>query len=547
MPTITANPLPSSPPPGYNGYGLPLGTGTGVTQIENAYNVWPTHYFSDDDLVPSLIKFETDGNEVLVIYEADNTYWPDCARSGREGSRAILNAFRLQFAGELRYAYTPSPARVAENVSPDATLSWKAGAHAAWHDVYFGTNFGSVRDATATSDPNNVYMGRQDVEDVNYDPTPTGLLEFNQMYYWRIDEVNEPNVWTGDVWSFRVYEARAGSPTPADGSKDMPRDVELGWSPGFVAASHDVYFGTDFDDVNDADTSSPECKGNQPLEADSYGPGGLALDSACYWRIDEVNGPSTWKGDVWAFTVKEYIVVDDMESYNSDSNMSTTWKARPFPDADNGASIHLEQTTVQSGAKSMRFYYDVLDGTYFTTRRTYSSPQDWASQGASHLLLWFCGYSDNLADDRMYVVFKDGSGHSKKVSYGGDANDIATEEWQQWIIEMSRFSDAGVELTDVNEFVLGVDCLFWFGTIYYDDIGLYSQACVAEFGPVADFTGDCIVDLKDLSILGSQWQQPPGNPSADIAPEPPDGFVDGRDLAALADSWLEEQLWPAEE
>jgi hypothetical protein len=99
MPTITANPAPSSPPAEYNGYSLPLGTGTGVTQIENAYNVWPTHYLLDSQLVPSLIKFETDGSMVLVIYEADNTLWPDCARSGREGTRGILNAFELIWMG----------------------------------------------------------------------------------------------------------------------------------------------------------------------------------------------------------------------------------------------------------------------------------------------------------------------------------------------------------------------------------------------------------------------------------------------------------------
>jgi hypothetical protein len=70
-----------------------------VTQIENAYDVWPTHYYLDSQLVPSLIKFETDGSMVLIIYEADNTLWPDCARPGREGSRAILNAFELVWMG----------------------------------------------------------------------------------------------------------------------------------------------------------------------------------------------------------------------------------------------------------------------------------------------------------------------------------------------------------------------------------------------------------------------------------------------------------------
>jgi len=123
MPTITANPLPSSPPVGYNGYSLPLGTGTGVTQIENDYDVWPTHYVSDDDLVPSLIKFETDGSEVLVIYEADNSLWPDCARPGREGTRGILNAFELIWmgpGGPDTSAPSPDPATFA---SPPAAVS----------------------------------------------------------------------------------------------------------------------------------------------------------------------------------------------------------------------------------------------------------------------------------------------------------------------------------------------------------------------------------------------------------------------------------------
>ncbi|MHC4646325.1 MAG: Calx-beta domain-containing protein [Planctomycetota bacterium] len=96
MPSITANPLPTSAPLEYKNWpGAWIGSGMGVTQIENAYNISPTHYTSDDDLVPSLIKFHTDGSEVMIVYEADNTYWPDCARPDREGSRGILNAFEL--------------------------------------------------------------------------------------------------------------------------------------------------------------------------------------------------------------------------------------------------------------------------------------------------------------------------------------------------------------------------------------------------------------------------------------------------------------------
>ena len=76
---------------------LPVGDGKGVKSIQNAYNVAPQHVYKDSELVPSVIKFETDGSDVLVIYQADRSepLYPDCARKGREGARGILNAFEL--------------------------------------------------------------------------------------------------------------------------------------------------------------------------------------------------------------------------------------------------------------------------------------------------------------------------------------------------------------------------------------------------------------------------------------------------------------------
>ena len=108
MPSVTANPLPKqllsldadgNPLQGGWSYkaNLPEGTGKGVRSIQNAYNVAPQHVYKDSELVPSLIKFETDGSDVLVIYQADRSepLYPDCARPCREGARGILNAFEL--------------------------------------------------------------------------------------------------------------------------------------------------------------------------------------------------------------------------------------------------------------------------------------------------------------------------------------------------------------------------------------------------------------------------------------------------------------------
>jgi len=98
MPSVTAQSLPAGPLPGYNGWNFTPGTGTGVTPIEDAYDVDVTSVTSDDEVSTSTIRFHTDGSDVLVIYDGgDNTY-PDPARPGREGSKAVLNAFCLQKA-----------------------------------------------------------------------------------------------------------------------------------------------------------------------------------------------------------------------------------------------------------------------------------------------------------------------------------------------------------------------------------------------------------------------------------------------------------------
>jgi hypothetical protein len=56
----------------------------------------------------------------------------------------------------------------------------------------------------------------------------------------------------------------------------------------------------------------------------------------------------------------------------------------------------------------------------------------------------------------------------------------------------------------------------------------------------ADFEPDGDVDADDSKILFSQWLQAPGNPSADIAPEPNgDGIANLRDFAIFVQHWLE--------
>jgi hypothetical protein len=90
----------------------------------------------------------------------------------------------------------PSPANNTKDVSPDITLTWIPAAAAESHDVYIGTSFANVNDANHTTPP-RVYKGNYDVNSYH-----CGSYQTEQTYYWRIDEVNEPNTWKGEVWSF---------------------------------------------------------------------------------------------------------------------------------------------------------------------------------------------------------------------------------------------------------------------------------------------------------------------------------------------------------
>ncbi len=95
MPSVSAKSVPEKAFPGYGSWGLPKGTGKGVVSLLEAKDVKVTSVLKDDEVATSLIKFSTDGSDVLIVYEAPDNSYPDRARSGREGARGIWNAFEL--------------------------------------------------------------------------------------------------------------------------------------------------------------------------------------------------------------------------------------------------------------------------------------------------------------------------------------------------------------------------------------------------------------------------------------------------------------------
>jgi hypothetical protein len=60
---------------------------------------------------------------------------------------------------------------------------------------------------------------------------------------------------------------------------------------------HTIYFGDNFDDVNNA-------AGGLPQADTTYSPGTLELAKTYYWRVDEFDAVTTHKGDLWSFTTQ---------------------------------------------------------------------------------------------------------------------------------------------------------------------------------------------------------------------------------------------------
>jgi hypothetical protein len=109
------------------------------------------------------------------------------------------------------------------------------------------------------------------------------------------------------------------NPNPADEEVDVARDVVLSWKPWKLAVKHNVYLGTNFEDVNNADADSLLLVG-PAVDVNNFDAGRLEFDQTYYWRVDEVNAPpdsSVFKGHVWSFTVESFTYPIPGENINA--------------------------------------------------------------------------------------------------------------------------------------------------------------------------------------------------------------------------------------
>ncbi len=348
---------------------------------------------------------------------------------------------------------------------------------------------------------------------------------------------------------------KATNPVPPDGSTDAPcQQLTLSWTAGVYAAAangHKVYFDADQAkviaragcQVNGTSTTNPSY-----LLLSSFG-----LEETYYWAVDEVNGVNSWPGDVWSFTTANNKVIDDMELYPpnvQDSNIYQVWidgagDCGSIAGNNSGALVDIATVgapaPVHGGQQAMKLVYD-NDGTVDnpcppglpTARLTYSKVEaqvaqlpsgvgsDWTVGGVAKMLsLWFYGDPLNSIEP-MWVQLTDASNNKFKVFYGAyadedvnDMNDVTS--WHEWLIDLADFT--GVSVNNVKSIAIGVGNeggpAGGSGTLYFDDIRLYTPQCVLtrrpadfaafDYAPAGNPAGDCLIDYRELELMTQDW------------------------------------------
>ena len=424
--------------------------------------------------VAAWIRTENAGSQYIVSFDRNEYYRLEIAGSG--GGPGQVGWDVMTSSGQVDYG---SIKRVNDGLWHHITGVYDNGTLTVYIDgvpepsAVGGPTYGSGNTRFG-------FIGANSEAGAFNSPTPSGAalageVDDIRIYHRALTQEEIVTVMRGDP---KV----AGTPTPDRNAIVDIRDISsLNWSRGDTAASHDVYFGTDRDAVAGADSSAAEFQGNQA--GTSLSLAGLVEFGGgdYYWRIDEVEADGTViAGTVWKFTVPDYLIVEDFESYNDieedqpgSNRIYLTW-IDGFGTTTNGALAgNLDPPFMSqghSGAQAMPLGYDNAGKTSEATK-TLASKKDWTEHGVTKLSIWFSGDSANAAE-RMFVAL------GSAIVYHPD--DAATQigAWTEWVIDLAEFTDQGASLSNLSAITVGFGTrgapvpTGGTGTVQFDDIGL---------------------------------------------------------------------------
>ena len=138
---------------------------------------------------------------------------------------------------------------------------------------------------------------------------------------------------------------QASEPGPMDGVVDVPSDVLLRWMPGKYAATHDIYIGTNEEDVTNADRANPlGVLASRDQSETQFGAHLSEFEQTYYWRVDEVSAApdgTIFRGPIWCFTVEPYLL--SLQPEQISATASSTHEAGMGPENTiNGSGLDAD-------------------------------------------------------------------------------------------------------------------------------------------------------------------------------------------------------------
>ena len=271
-------------------------------------------------------------------------------------------------------------------------------------------------------------------------------------YQGRMDDVRIYNYALTNTEVNRLYQygGQAYNPSPADFAPNVTCGKILSWYSGLSTNIFDVYFGTNYDAVANADHSSDEYKAR--VSTSSYTPS-IESGEVYYWRVDAIiNSLTISKGSVWSFTSSDSPANDLMVHFSMDAEFID---GKTVIDSANGAILSgtmIGQVSSVSGKVSGALNFDGY-GDYinmppgfddFSNGMTVSfwayptAVHDWArfidfGNGASNDNIIFARPGSN--NDISFHVYRGSSSGSQITASGA----LELNKWQMFTATLNPF------------------------------------------------------------------------------------------------------------
>ena len=276
-------------------------------------------------------NLDTPGNDPRMVSKANgggnNDHWW-MVSSSRIGGNKFLRLRLKTTDGQNTAELKAGSLEVDEWIH--ATALWDGTEMRIYKNGEEAGNMAKGGDAVATDPTVHAAIGNQPIgaENRPFD----GILDDVRIYSKALTEAEIASVMEGQDAQFPL----ATGPEPADGASIGATWTKLAWTPGAFARSHNLYMGTNFDDVNDGAEGTLIATTSADFQVVGFPalpfPDGLEPGTTYYWRIDEVNPDhpeSPWKGVVWSFDVSPLeahhpVPPDTMKFVETDTELSWT-------------------------------------------------------------------------------------------------------------------------------------------------------------------------------------------------------------------------------